>query len=295
MFIRKSHIVPTDAPTCRLSDYVEKVFPQFPSRKSIKKTIKKGGIRVNGVPGTTGQWIQAGQLIEWLDLEENPPKAYTMSLDIIYEDTHLAILHKPAGIIVSGNQYRTIQNAIVHQLSPSSEIDVLKWPRPVHRLDKATSGLLLIAKTAAALIQLNHYFENKQIRKTYLAIVVGQIEEKGIINQPIEGKTAITHFKRLQIVPSLKNQFLSLVELSPITGRTHQLRIHLSQMNHPIMGDQLYGPEGQVFKGKGLFLAAVGLQFQHPFTTEIIAYRIPAPAKFASLMNREKRRWEKYK
>ena len=115
------------------------------------------------------------------------------------------------------------------------------------------------------------------------------------MNDDIEGLQSETVYNLQETVPSLKNEFLSLIKLHPKTGRTHQIRIHLSKLGYPIMGDKLYGEEGNVLKGKGLFLCAIGLGFKHPITSEELNIEISLPHKFVSLLEREKRRWEKYR
>jgi RluA family pseudouridine synthase len=288
------HIVPEQTPPSRLSDYACGLFPTLPSRKSVKKAVKKGEIWIDGSPGNTGDWVKPGQRIELMDLEQDPPPTYEMPLEIVYEDEHLAVVNKPAGIPTSGNRFRTVQNALTHNLSPTPLADALPWPVPVHRLDASTSGLLLIAKTRGAHIRLGRQFEEKQVRKKYQAVVIGQTPEQGRIDTPIEGKEALTLFERRDCVPSLKNEWLSLLDLYPHTGRTHQLRIHLSSSGYPILGDKLYGREGLILRNKGLFLAAVELSFEHPDTQKKVVLSVKAPRKFRTLLEREERRWRKY-
>lgn len=294
MKILQSHIVPPNTPTERLSEYARKIFPNIPSRKGIKKAILRNEILLNGQPVETGRWIQPGQQIDWVDLELKPVKVLPLDLTVIFEDEHLAVINKPAGVIVSGNQFRTVENALLHNIQKSEEQDALRKPRAVHRLDGPTSGLLLVAKTALAHLKLSRQFEEKTIFKKYQAIIIGKIEEEGTMDKPIDNKSAFTYFKRKTFVPSLKNEWLSLVDLFPKTGRTHQLRIHLSDAGFPILGDSLYGKEGLILKHKGLFLCAVELQFLHPMTEEKITVKINAPQKYETLLRREARRWKKY-
>ena len=242
----------------------------------------------------TGFWVQPQQKIELLAIESMPSKVFQLQLEVVYEDECMAIIIKPAGITVSGNYYKTIQNALLFNLQPSQEKDALLCPRPVHRLDNPTSGLLLIAKTKQAQIHLSRQFENKTIQKRYRAIIVGTIPENGIFEEAIEEKSAKTSFQRLSKTPSLRNEYLSLVDLFPQTGRTHQLRIHLSKAGFPIVGDKIYGVPGEVFKEKGLFLAAVEISFRHPISQELMTIKMDMPAKFTSFLNRELRRWKKY-
>lgn len=294
MVVLQTHIVPDEIDEIRLYDYSAIIFPTIPSRKAIKKAITRGEILVDDQLSTTGWWVKAGQKIELLESNINPPKQYELKLEVVYEDEYFAIINKPAGITVSGNQFKTIQNALIGNIKISTAQDALRWSKPVHRLDNPTSGLLLVAKTASALVKLGQQFESKSIQKKYAAIVIGKTPENGVIDFEIDGLTAITDFKRNSFVPSLKNEFLSLLELSPKTGRTHQIRIHLSKLGFPIMGDKLYGKEDEVLKGKGLFLSAIGLELNHPITNELLKIEIPLPHKFISLLERENRRWEKY-
>ncbi len=294
MVVLKTHIVPEGVEDIRLYDYAQQIFKTVPSRKGIKKAIAREEIIVDGEKTTTGLWVKPGQKIELLASNVNPPKAYHLKLKVVYEDEYLAVIDKPAGIPVSGNQFRTIQNALIGNIKDSQEEDALPWPKPVHRLDSPTSGLLLIAKTAAALVKLGQQFEQKEIQKKYNAIVIGKLSNNGTIDAEIEGLKSLTEYKLIISVPSLRNKHLSLVELFPKTGRTHQLRIHLSQLGFPILGDKIYGKEGEVLKGKGLFLSAVELIFIHPTTQMPLTIELPLPNKFNTTLEREKTRWEKY-
>ena len=203
----------------------------------------------------------------------------------------MAVIFKPAGISVSGNLFKTIQNALLYNITSSKEVDALDWPLPVHRLDNQTSGLLLIAKTKLARVKLGQAFENKTVLKKYQAVVIGKTQGSGQMNTNVDNKPSQSHYKLIASVPSLKNQFLSLIELEPKTGRTHQLRIHCTSINHPILGDKLYGNEGMILKNKGLFLCATSISFKHPFTEEDLNFSTPTPHKFLKRMENEKRRY----
>lgn len=290
-----THIVPeTWTEQQRLSDYLCHKFPQLPSRKSVKKAIKQGAIYIDGRKGYTGDWVVPNQKIELVDLDKPVEKVFELDMDVVWEDESLAIIRKPAGIPVSGNQFRTVENALLHNITMSTAVDALKRPRAVHRLDAPTSGLLLIAKTKTARIHLGRQFEKRVVQKQYQAIVIGKLSNSGIITNPIEGKEAESHYRVIRVVKSLKNKNLSLVDLYPKTGRTHQLRIHLSGLDCPILGDPLYGKEGLILKHKGLFLSAVGLEFKHPLTEEYMSIKIDTPYKFNALMDREQRRYTTY-
>ena len=291
----ESHIVPSGTPRERLSDYAHRVFRAIPSRKGMKKAIKAGAVFIDGKAGHTGDWVLPGQHIELMDLPLAPPKALALGLEILFEDSHLAVIKKPAGLPTSGNQYRTVVNALQHNLSPSGVADALPWPRPVHRLDALTSGLLLIAKSRCAAVNLGQQFEQKVVRKTYQAVAVGKTAGKGIIKEALDGQEAMTEFHLLRQVPSLKVEWLSLLELHPLTGRTHQLRRHLAGIGHPVLGDALYTGTGLVLTGKGLFLSAVALEFTHPFSGQTLNYAIQPPKKFKSFLDRTERRWKQFK
>lgn len=292
MKIIQTIIAEEDAGGARLSDYLVGKSVHLPSRKSVKKAIDRGCVRVEGQISDTGRRIQPGYCIDILSPDLPSPRVLPLNIPVVYEDDTLAVVNKPSGIPVSGNQFRTVQQALPHNLQPSPLPDALRTPQPVHRLDAPTSGLLLVAKTAAAAVQLGQLFEQRAIQKTYEAIVIGTLPEEGKFTTPVQATTAITHFFRKEVSPSLRNSTLSWVVLQPLTGRTHQLRIHLAEAGHPIMGDNLYGNPGEIYKGKGLFLCATALSWTHPFTGENIHIRIDPPNKFPLLMARERRRSE---
>ena len=290
MLILQEHTVPAKQPEIRLLDYALLIFSTIPSRSAMKKAIKSGSILVDGEIGHASSWVSENQKISLIDLENKPPKPLNINLEIIFEDEHIAVINKPAGIEVSGNKYYTIQNALIPNIRPSTEHNALKWPRPVHRLDRSTSGLLLVAKTAAALMNLGQQFENREIQKTYVAVLAGNLSGSGEINTPINGQDAVTYFKMIATYHSIKTQWLSLVELLPHTGRTHQLRIHMANHGFPIVGDKLYG-SGPLLRGKGLFLSAVAISFKHPESKKPIDIQINQPNKFDIFLNKEEYRW----
>lgn len=294
MIILNKHLIPETVPKIRLVDYALTVFPEILSKSGIKKAIKRGEILLDGEKTEQSAWVIKGQTLSLIDLQENAPKVFELKLDILFEDDHLAVINKPAGISVSGNKYKTIVNALSFNLKPSKSNDALKWPLPVHRLDYPTSGILLIAKTKQASINLGKQFEKRLVKKKYCAIVIGQPPEKGIIDTNIAKQEAYTEYRVIEVIPSLKTQQISLVELFPLSGRTHQLRIHMAEIGHPILGDKKYVNDGPLLKGKGLFLAATGLVFNHPVTKKTSVFQIIHPPKFTSLIEREKRRWKKY-
>ena len=279
----------------RFSAYCELYIIEIPSKKGIKKAISKGELQLNGSKVEGGRWLKEDDVITFVDLELTPPKSYHLKLDIIFEDEDLAVIFKPAGINVSGNQFKTIQNALLYNITPSTNNDALNWPLPVHRLDNQTSGLLIIAKSKLARVKLGQAFENKiDIVKRYQAVVIGKIDELGEVSVDIEGKQSLSTYTRLKVVRSLKNEFLSLIELSPKTGRTHQLRIHCASLGFPILGDKLYGVEGMVLKNKGLFLCATGIAFLHPVTNVKLNFSVDTPYKFLKRLSSESERSQNY-
>ena len=208
-----------------------------------------------------------------------------MDLEVLFEDEHIAVLHKPAGFPTSGNFFKTIENALPHNLFRSAEIDVLPYPLPAHRLDNPTAGILLCAKTRNSLIKLQQDFSEKKISKIYFTLVHGRIESASTLDSEIEEKPASTLIKPLKFF-KINSQTYTLVEAKPLTGKTHQIRIHLSRNNNPIVGDKIYGiEETGYFKKKNLFLFSGEIYFSHPVTGEEMNLSIPLPKRFRNLSN----------
>ncbi len=250
----------------------------------MKKAIDKGLVKINGKTGFTGDHISGGEILDLYRIDDNQKKpTIDLKLTVIYEDEHLAIVNKPAGMVVSANKKWTLENALSGNLQKSSEADALEVPEPIHRLDYPTSGALLVGKTAHAVVVLNKMFADRAVQKTYLAVTIGAMRSEGIINTPIDGKSSKTEFKVLQTLASEKYGFLNLVQLHPHTGRRHQLRKHMAEQGNPIFGDLDYGQEGLILKGKGLYLHACRLKFKHPITDETIEANVPLPKKFRKL------------
>ncbi len=283
MQLAESHIVPQLVKPIRLQEYAVGIFKTLPTKSGIKKAIKKELILVDKEATSTAHFINGGEIIELFQSEESSTfKRLNLELDVLFEDDYLAIIYKPAGIVVSGNSFATIDNALSQNLKKSLQSDAVR-PRPVHRLDYPTSGLLLVGKTSSSIIALNKLFENKEIHKTYHAVTIGKMEQNGDIVFPIDKKKAFTKFEILQTVISERFGFLNLVKLQPKTGRKHQLRKHLLTIENPILGDKEYFKENLILNGKGLYLHASSLEFTHPFTEEKTTITLELPKKFLKI------------
>lgn len=285
----ETHKVPELENPIRLSDYAGGIFNAIPSKKGMKKAIERGQVKVNGELGLTSKYLTGGERIELFEsVSQRKKPVLELKLNIVFEDEYLAIIEKPAGIIVSGNKLRSIENALPYNMKRSWQPDSLKRAQPIHRLDFPTSGLLLIGKTSTSVTQLNKLFEHKEIKKVYHAVTTGKMNQlKGECASEIKGKKAHTTYEVIESVESEKSTALNLVKLEPTTGRRHQLRIHLAELGHPILGDREYGQEGKVKLGKGLYLYASSLEFVHPFTQKTIQVELELPNKFQRLFSTE--------
>ena len=274
------HTVPTKVFSQRIQEYAVGLFEPIATKSALKKALKKNLLTVNGIPARTATLIRGGELICFY------PKASTtkkhkeidLKLKVLFEDDYLAAVEKPAGILVSGNSFKTVANALKNNLENGQKA------QPVHRLDYPTTGVLLIGKTASSIRALNKLFVDKKISKTYYAVTMGSVlKEIGHLNSPVDGKEALTEYKILTHVPSERFEQLNLVKLNPQTGRKHQLRVQLSQAGSSILGDPQYSPEQFILKGKGMYLHAHSIEFIHPFTGEKLNLKAPLPEKFTKL------------
>jgi RluA family pseudouridine synthase len=279
-----SHVVPGEIHEERLDAYICALTPLFPSRKSAKKAISAGVILLDGRIPQPHDRPRPGQLLEIFERAAPGHHDFNLSLKVIFEDRFLAVVVKPAGFPVNGNRHRTIEHALPAALEKSMEPDAMSRPMPVHRLDSGTGGLLLAAKTSGAMVLLGRMFQERSVSKTYRAIVAGRLEGSGMIDKAVDGRPALSRYRAISHAPSLRNGYLTLLELNPETGRTHQLRIHCAHIGHHIMGDRLYGPAGDTLTGKGLFLFASGLRFSHPVTGEKMDLAVNEPGKFGALL-----------
>ena len=277
------HIVKTKSEDKqRLADYLTKHKVFGPSKSFHKKEIKAGRIKINNEIGTTANFVLAGDTIIW-----QPKEAIIHDLDIpglkvLFEDDHLAVIFKPPGIETRGYQKRTIQNALHNLLSPTTGKNVFK-PQAVHRLDYATAGVLMVGKYADAIWELGKLFQQRRVQKKYLAVCRGRIDTRGEILETINGLEARTYYQRLTKIDSDRYGQINLVGLVPITGRRHQLRIHMDKIGHPILGDKLYGNALTQNFGQGLYLLSHSIKFRHPITKEMKKIQCTVPKKYIRL------------
>jgi 23S rRNA pseudouridine1911/1915/1917 synthase len=296
----------------RIDKYLHSRFSNF-SRVMLQEIIKQGGVKVNGKPVKPSFKISPADKIE-LTLPELPGKdilAQDIPLNIIYEDDDIIVLNKPSDMIVHparGNTYGTLVNALVfHSDKLSSGLGQFR-PGIVHRLDKDTTGVMVVAKNDTAQWKIARQFEQRKTKKSYLAIVHGtpdltadrinaplgvhpKIREKYAIRPEI-GKEAISFY---EVVESFRG--FSLLKMTPKTGRTHQIRVHLSYIKHPIVGDDMYGgklvypwqladsePAVQEPVISRVALHASTLEFIHPTTKRVVKFEAPLPEDMQNLL-----------
>lgn len=264
------------------------------SRSQANEAIKNGNILVNGKAVKAKYSVKEGDLVTY-DLPEPEVLEYEaedIPLDIVYEDDDVAVVNKPQGMVVHpsvGHTSGTLVNALMYHIHDLSSINGVVRPGIVHRIDKDTSGLLMIAKNDRSHQALAEELKDKKSLRKYLAIVHGNISnDRGVIEAPIgrsekdrkkqavtaKGKPAVTHFKVLERFGNY-----TLVELTLETGRTHQIRVHMAYIGHPVAGDPLYAPR-KTLKGNGQFLHAQTLGFTHPTTGESLRFSVEPPAIF---------------
>ena len=291
--VRYTHVVPADPPAERIDAYANRVFDVLTSRNQAKKAIKSGALTRNGQRCRSAWFVAEGEelVLSLSGAPRLPP--LKMPLDVVYEDPWLAVVRKPAGIHVRGNHARTVHRALRHNLGLPDSQDALPDPDPVHRLDYRTSGLLLVARTAAVRPMLCKLFEERQIHKEYTAIVLGRLEGEGECRTALDGRDAHTRWRAVAHCRSLHVDWLTQVSLEPVTGRTHQLRRHMTQLGHPVLGDDLHH-NGKIYRGGGLFLTAVAQRFIHPMTGDEVSLRLETPSKHTRLLAREARRWDRW-
>lgn len=278
----------------RLDQYLMKEILSDQSRNHIQSRIKSGNILVDGITVKTGYIIKGHETITILDLEEKELdlKPVDLDLDIVYEDEDLFVINKPQGMVVhpaSSYHEPTLVHGLLFEADKLSSINGTIRPGIVHRIDKDTSGLLIVAKTDQAHRILSDDLKLHDIQRFYVALVHGNIaENNGTIDAPIsrhpknrlkmsvqdEGKHAVTHF-------TVKERFdrVTLVECRLETGRTHQIRVHMAYIKHPIIGDPLYGLKDDCHDG-GQYLHAFKLSFIHPIKKEQMTFEVDLPIRF---------------
>ena len=288
-------VTKTGGNTTRVVDYCSEVFKVLGSRTAVKKAIAAGRLKLNGQVPHLGATVRPGDFLELEGTGVRSVREMRIDVEIVYEDEHLIVANKPGGIAVNGNRHKTLENALSARNKDNRQPDALPRPIAVHRIDVPTCGLVLLAKTKTAQIELGKAFQQNRVQKTYLAVVHGQATEKGAIHTPVQNKKAETHYELLETVPSRVFGGLSLLKLRPVTGRTHQLRIHLEGEGHLIVGDKQYAGEQRTILGKGLLLCACELSFLHPLNGTKVQVEIDAPAKFYKILDREKTRYARDK
>ena len=272
------------------------------SRSQVQKLIAAGAVRVAGHTAKAGTIVHGGQAIE-IEPVPLPVSAGVepepIALDVLYEDQHLLVINKPPGLVVHpapGNWHGTLVNALLHHWhGPRAGLDPAR-PGIVHRLDKDTSGVLVIAKDAQTLAALGTQFRRREVEKQYVAFVWGRLRtQRGTIREPIGrnpahrtrmavrrgGREALTAFEVIE-----RFDGVTMLRLFPHTGRTHQLRVHLAAIGHPILGDAVYG-RARARQGEALIqrqaLHAEQIVFRHPATGERMRVAAPLPPDLIAL------------
>lgn len=303
------------AANLRLDRYLAQAIPDI-SRARVQMLIEAGQVQVDGHPGKTKQKLHGGESIQIEGTPQPPPLhaiAEDIPLDVVYEDKHLAVVNKPAGMMVhagagetsDARNRGTLVNALLHHFAHLSEVGGDLRPGIVHRLDKLTSGLIVIAKDDSAHRKLGEMFSERKITKTYLALLHGHLKkEDTTVNLPIardlirrtrmttrraDGRTATSHFHVLERIDSPFGPF-TLVEVRIETGRTHQIRVHAQSLGHPVVGDTLYGAP-HVIPGLAAelqlernFLHAAHLSFTHPQTRKGMDLEAPLPRELTDFL-----------
>ncbi len=281
----------------RLDVYLVNCLPDLPSRTFLKKLVESGKVKVNGSSSIKVKYKvvlndKVDVDLDPLLLEPQDIKPEKMDLDVFYEDDDIVVINKPVGMTVhpaSGGHGGTLVNALLGRFEDLSDLNGGIRPGIVHRLDRDTSGLIIIAKTNVAHARLGRQFEKHTVIKRYVARVAGIVQfDQGMIDAPIgrhdkhhdqrqvaeegEGKDANTLYQVLKRFPKS-----TLVALFPQTGRTHQLRIHMKHLGHPILGDEKYGRRESFSR---LALHAQSIAFNHPITKQYIEFSCPVPKEF---------------
>jgi len=287
-------LVPKQAARLRLDQFLARELPQY-SRSRLQQLVRKEFVTLNGSYARPRDLVRSGDRVEVNepppDKIDNQPEA--IPLDVLYEDEDLIVINKPAGLVVhpgAGHREHTLVNALLHHFPKLSGIGGKERPGIVHRLDKETSGCLVVAKTDEAHRGLSEQFEQRSVEKIYLALVSGRLRKNaGTVQEKIgrhpadrqrmstasrRGREAKTEYRVLS-----SSDEMSLVECKLHSGRTHQVRVHLQHLGHPVLGDKIYGKKhAAVFPRQ--MLHAWKLGFQHPSTGEWKKFEATLPNDF---------------
>lgn len=273
------------------------------TRSSVKKLFENGLVIINGKNAKPSQEVCEGDCVEVTlpDAMEYRAKPEDIPLDIIYEDNDIAVVNKPQGMTVhlgNGNIDGTLVNALLYRLDSLSGINGVIRPGIVHRIDKDTSGLLVVAKNDNAHLSLSEQIAGKTCKRTYLALLEGNLKTdsgtvttyigrspqdrvKMAVVAPDKGKLAVTDYT---VVKRYSGYTLCRFDLR--TGRTHQIRVHALYLKHPIVGDPVYGVKNQKFKLNGQLLHACRLSLVHPVTGKKMTFEAPLPDYFQEVLNK---------
>lgn len=279
-------------PVPRLDQYLVSLLPDV-SRSRVQRLISEGHVRVNGEPSRSGARLHAGDRLSW-EIPPTQPSALTaepMELNVVFEDDDLLVIDKPAGLVVHpgpGHATGTLVQGLLSRGPGWSSVGGIDRPGIVHRLDRDTSGLLVVARHDAAHRELARQLKDRTMRRRYRAIVVGEVAEPAArIEAAIgrdrrhrqrmaviaDGRQAVTEFRRLDVAAGH-----SLLEVSLRTGRTHQVRVHLAYIRHPVLGDPVYGRPSPLIDRPALHAAEI--EFRHPRTGRPVRFASPLPEDF---------------
>ena len=293
----KSYIIEKDENQIRLDKFLTSELDDF-SRTQVQNLIKDGNVLVNEKAQKANYILSIGDevMVTIPDPVDIDIKKEDIPLDIYYEDDDVIVINKPSGMVVHpalGNYSGTVVNALMYHCKDLSGINGVNRAGIVHRIDKDTSGLIVCCKSDLAMKSLSHQFLEKSVDRKYIAICYGVINHNlGRIDAPLgrdpdnrkryavvdDGKHAVTNFKVLE-----RFKEYSLLELALDTGRTHQIRVHMKYIGHPIVGDPLYGPRN-VIGENGQYLHAQTLGFTHPRTGERLEFTSPLPDFFKEFL-----------
>lgn len=270
------------------------------SRSKIRKLVDNGNILVNGVKSKAGYNVKENDMIEILSMEDEEMDvvAEGIPLDIVYEDEYLLVVNKPSGMVVhpgNGNYNHTLVNALMYHCNSLSTVNGNVRPGIVHRIDADTSGLLLVAKNDMVHNDLAKQISEKRVVRKYVCLVHGVInEDTATIDAPIgrdknnrkkmcvtgdNSKDAVTN---IRVLERYRNS--TLIECILETGRTHQIRVHMNYINHPVVNDPVYGYNKMDDKDFGQMLHAKEIGFVHPITKEFMDFKVEPPVRFCEIM-----------